>query len=108
MIVNLVVNARDAMPQDGRLELETSNHIAKTPRRTESGVLEAGEYPVLLVTDTGTGMDKETRSQIFEPFFTTKETHQGTGLGLASVYGIVSQSGGQIDVETARAQARRS
>ncbi len=100
VIVNLVVNARDAMPQGGRLELETSNHIAKTQRRTDSGVLEAGEYSVLRVTDTGTGMDEETRSQIFEPFFTTKETHQGTGLGLASVYGIVSQSGGQIEVET--------
>ncbi len=100
VIVNLVVNARDAMPHGGRLEIETANHKAQEDRRTESGVLLAGEYAVLRVTDTGIGMDEDTRSQVFEPFFTTKETHQGTGLGLASVYGIVSQSGGQIDLET--------
>ena len=100
VVVNLVVNAEDAMPRGGRLELETANHVATTPRRTDSGLLEAGEYAVLRVTDTGIGMDEQTRAQIFEPFFTTKETHQGTGLGLASVYGIVSQTGGQIEVET--------
>ena len=100
VIVNLVVNARDAMPHGGRLELETANHHALAPRRTDSGVLETGEYVQLCVSDTGLGMDEETRAHIFEPFFTTKEVDQGTGLGLASVYRIVSQSGGQIDVES--------
>ncbi|MBK7947469.1 MAG: PAS domain S-box protein [Deltaproteobacteria bacterium] len=96
--VNLVVNARDAMPRGGRLEIETFNHLVRTPQRVESGVLSPGAYVALRVSDTGTGMDDATRSQIFEPFFTTKGATGGTGLGLASVYGIVSQSRGQIDV----------
>lgn len=100
VIVNLVVNARDAMPQGGRIEIETSNVDCETPRRVESGILAPGRYVALRVSDTGIGMDEETRSQIFEPFFTTKEAFGGTGLGLASAYGIISQSRGQIDVES--------
>ncbi|MFO0687351.1 MAG: PAS domain-containing protein [Myxococcota bacterium] len=100
VIVNLVVNARDAMPRGGRLEIETFNHLVRTPQRVESGVLGPGAYVALRVSDTGTGMDEATRSQIFEPFFTTKSATGGTGLGLASVYGIVSQSRGQIEVES--------
>jgi PAS domain S-box-containing protein len=98
VIVNLVVNARDAMPRGGRLALETANFSCSVPLRVESGLLAPGSYVVLRVTDTGTGMDEATRSQIFEPFFTTKRDAGGTGLGLASVYGIISQSRGQIDV----------
>ncbi len=100
VIVNLVVNARDAMPRGGRIEIETSNVDCAAPLRVESGMLAPGRYVALRVSDTGTGMDEETRSQIFEPFFTTKEASGGTGLGLASAYGIISQSRGQIDVES--------
>jgi PAS domain S-box-containing protein len=98
VIVNLVVNARDAMPRGGRIELETSNFACIDPVRVESGMLAPGRYVALQVADTGIGMDEETRAQIFEPFFTTKEASGGTGLGLASAYGIISQSRGQIDV----------
>ncbi len=100
VIVNLVVNARDAMPQGGRIEIETSNVDCAAPRRVESGMLAPGRYVAVRVSDTGIGMDAETRTQIFEPFFTTKEASGGTGLGLASAYGIISQSRGQIDVES--------
>jgi len=98
VIVNLVVNARDAMPRGGRIGLETSNFDCSVPVRVESGMLAPGRYVALRVSDTGVGMDDETRAQIFEPFFTTKEAAGGTGLGLASAYGIISQSRGQIDV----------
>ncbi|MCP4906363.1 MAG: PAS domain S-box protein [bacterium] len=100
VIVNLVVNARDAMPKGGRLEIETANDHSDLERRTDSGILPAGDYVLLCVSDNGTGMNEEVRAQIFEPFFTTKATHQGTGLGLASVYEIVRQGEGQINVET--------
>jgi len=100
VIVNLVVNAQDAMPRGGRLEVETANYRTDVEQRTDSGILPAGEYVLLSVSDSGMGMDEETRAQIFEPFFTTKEAQDGTGLGLASAYGIVKQSGGQIDVDT--------
>ena len=102
VLLNLAINSRDAMPDGGTLTFTTENSVVDS---NPSGVgmyrMNAGDYVLLRVRDTGVGMDEETQRKIFEPFFTTKEVGKGTGLGLATAYGIVKQSGGYVKVRTA-------
>ncbi|HCC57222.1 MAG TPA: hybrid sensor histidine kinase/response regulator [Solibacterales bacterium] len=98
VIMNLAVNARDAMTNGGTLVIETANVELGEPYTSKHMTVKSGRYISLSVTDTGIGMDEKTASQVFDPFFTTKGKHQGTGLGLSTVYGILKQSGGAVDV----------
>src|SRR6185312_7641691 len=99
-IINLVVNARDAMPKGGTVTIRTANETVTAPAALGTAIMPAGDYVRIEVADTGIGISKEHLSKIFDPFFTTKPVGQGTGLGLATVYGIIKQTGGFITVES--------
>jgi two-component system cell cycle sensor histidine kinase/response regulator CckA len=100
VLMNLVVNAKDALPKGGKIVIQTSEATLGEYDSREHGLIVPGSYVLLSVSDNGMGMDRETQSRIFEPFFTTKEKGKGTGLGLSTVYGIVKQSGGYIFAES--------
>ncbi len=101
VVMNLAINARDAMPSGGKLTIDTANIELDDDHVRQHAAARPGPHIVLTIRDTGCGMDQATQARIFEPFFTTKGPDQGTGLGLATVYGIVTQSGGHIDVTSA-------
>lgn len=98
VLINLAVNAKDAMPDGGRLTIRTLVEQVKEPKKVHTGIVAPGSYAVLRVIDSGTGIPSEVVNRIFDPFFTTKAVGRGTGLGLSTVYGIVTQSGGAIEV----------
>jgi len=101
ILANLCINARDAIKEgNGRIVIETGNVVIDRKAGSEQARIDQGEYVVLSITDNGCGMDRETIGRLFEPFFTTKELGKGTGLGLSTVYGIVKQNGGFIDVKS--------
>jgi two-component system cell cycle sensor histidine kinase/response regulator CckA len=106
IILNLVLNARDAMPDGGRIMVRTSNCDGPEPNRDEANP-SCGSWVALAVSDTGCGMDADTRSRLFEPFFTTKKPGRGNGLGLATVYRIVTHEGGRIEVESETGKGTR-
>jgi PAS domain S-box-containing protein len=107
VLMNLAANARDAMPEGGRLGIETANVVVDEEDPVKRPGLRRGEYVLMTVSDTGQGMPEDVRSHIFEPFFTTKAQGKGTGLGLATVYGIVKQSGGGVYAESAEGEGTR-
>ena len=107
VIMNLVVNAKDALPEGGKITIETANVNLGDDARRQFSYIQPGPYVLLSISDTGQGMSKETQAHIFEPFFTTKEKGKGTGLGLSTVYGIIKQSGGYVFVESEPGQGTR-
>jgi two-component system, cell cycle sensor histidine kinase and response regulator CckA len=100
VIINLSLNARDAMPNGGKLTIETADKELSEDEASHRSPMTPGPYVAIILSDTGFGMDKGTQARLFEPFFTSKASGQGTGLSLATVYAIVKQSGGFIWVES--------
>ncbi len=100
VLMNLVVNAKDAMPNGGKISIRTASVTLDDSYRPENTFIKRGPYVMISVSDNGQGMDRETQARIFEPFFTTKEKSKGTGLGLSTVYGIIKQSGGYVFVQS--------